>query len=98
MGLIAPKTEQFSIRWSVGSSSEIGAMPAEQNIVGPQVRQLRYQQDLTQAMLSARCEVLGWNLSRGTLSKIEARLRCVTDEELLILAKALNVPVQNLYP
>ena len=73
-------------------------MAKPQNIVGPQVRKLRYEQGSTQEMLAARCGVLGWDLSRGTLSKIEAQLRCVNDAELLILAKALNVPLLKLYP
>jgi transcriptional regulator with XRE-family HTH domain len=62
-----------------------------QNIVGPQIRKLRYQQELTQEMFAARCSLLGWDLSRGTLSKIKAQLRCVTDAELVILARALKV-------
>lgn len=69
-----------------------------QNIVGPQVRKLRYQQGMTQGMFAARCSVLGWDLSRGTLSKIEAQLRCVTDGELVILAKALKVEPTALLP
>lgn len=73
-------------------------MAKRQNIVGPQVRRLRYEQGLKQEDLAARCGVLGWDLSRGTLSKIEAQLRCVTDAELEILAKALRVEINNLYP
>ncbi|MBE0544127.1 MAG: helix-turn-helix transcriptional regulator [Verrucomicrobia bacterium] len=73
-------------------------MAKSQNIVGPQVRRLRYQQGLKQEDLAARCGVLGWDLSRGTLSKIEAQLRCVTDAELEILAKALRVEIIALYP
>jgi hypothetical protein len=42
--------------------------------------------------------VLGWDLSRGTLSKIDAQLRCVTDREVQLSAGALLVPVQKLYP
>jgi transcriptional regulator with XRE-family HTH domain len=68
------------------------------NIVGPQVRKHRYQQGLMQEDLAARCGVLGWDLSRGTLSKIEAQLRCVIDSELEILAKALRVEILDLYP
>jgi hypothetical protein len=37
---------------------------------------------MTQEMSAARCGVLGWDLSRATLSKIEAQLRCVTDREV----------------
>jgi transcriptional regulator with XRE-family HTH domain len=66
------------------------------NIVGPQVRKLRYQRGLTQELFAARCSVLGLELSRATLSKIEAQLRCVTDSELLILAKALRVEITAL--
>jgi len=69
-----------------------------QNIVGPQVRKLRYAQDMTQAVLAARCEVLGLEMSRATLSKIEAQLRCVTDSELRVLADALQVGLDELYP
>jgi transcriptional regulator with XRE-family HTH domain len=69
-----------------------------QNIVGPQVRKLRDQQGMTQESLAARCGVLGWDLSRGTLSKIEAQLRCVTDAEVRVLADALKVSLDDLYP
>jgi transcriptional regulator with XRE-family HTH domain len=73
-------------------------MAKPQNIVGPQIRKLRYQRELTQEMFAARCSLLGWDLSRATLSKIEAQLRCVTDAELVILAKALKVDVNLLLP
>lgn len=68
------------------------------NIVGPQVRKLRDQKGLTQEMFAARCTVLGLDLSRATLSKIEAQLRCVTDAELVVLAEALKVDVTTLLP
>jgi transcriptional regulator with XRE-family HTH domain len=73
-------------------------MTKPQNIVGPQIRKLRYQRELTQEMFAARCSILGWDLSRATLSKIEAQLRCVTDAELVVLAKALKVEVNALLP
>ena len=69
-----------------------------QNIVGPQIRKLRYQRDLTQEMFAARCSVRGLELSRATLSKVEAQLRCVTDQELAIFAEALGVDIKALYP
>ena len=69
-----------------------------QNIVGPQVRKLRDGQGLTQEMFAARCSVLGLELSRATLSKIEAQIRCVTDIELLYLAQALKVEIKALVP
>ena len=73
-------------------------MAKRQNIVGPQIRKLRYQRGLKQEDLAARCGVRGWDLSRATLSKIEAQLRCVIDSELEILAEALQVEIPSLYP
>ena len=68
------------------------------NIVGPTVRQIREQQQLTQDECAARCNLLGWSISRGTLAKIEARVRKVSDSEALLLAKALKVKVGDLFP
>lgn len=69
-----------------------------QNILGAQIRRIRSQQDLSQEMLAARCNVVGWDISRGTLAKIEAGIRCVTDLEAAVLALSLRVPLLALYP
>ena len=69
-----------------------------QNVVGAQVRRIRTEKEMTQEQLAARCGILGWDLSRGTLAKIEAQVRCVTDAELYAFAKALKCGVVDLYP
>ena len=69
-----------------------------QNIVGPVIRRIRYQREMTQAMMTARCSCAGWDVSENTIAKIEAQIRCVTDREIVLLARALRVPVQNLFP
>ena len=68
------------------------------NVVGPQVRKLRSAEGLTQEDFAARCGVAGWRLSRGTLAKIEAQVRCVSDAEAYMLAKALKRDIAELYP
>jgi transcriptional regulator with XRE-family HTH domain len=68
------------------------------NIVGPQIRKRRNQLGLTQEALAAQCQLHGLDISRGTLSQIEARLRCVTDDELLALARVLKVSTDSLFP
>ena len=45
----------------------------------------------TQDELAAGLQLLGWDLARGTLAKIEAGLRRVNDAELVLLAHALSV-------
>jgi transcriptional regulator with XRE-family HTH domain len=73
-------------------------MNRARNIVGPQIRQLREKQSLTQPMLVAKCNLLGWDISRETLAKIESQFRWVADAELVCLAKALKTHVETLLP
>lgn len=73
-------------------------MARPRNIVGPQIRALRDRSGLSQEALAAKCTVKGFDLTRSTLAKIEAQLRCVTDSELVSLAQALGVPLQALFP
>jgi transcriptional regulator with XRE-family HTH domain len=47
---------------------------------------------------SAEAGTARLDISRGSLSKIEARLRFVDDQDLMFVAKALKVPVQELAP
>lgn len=61
------------------------------NVVGVNIRQLRKQQKITQEQLSAKCNVIGLDISRGTLAKIEAGVRQVTDVEIVMIARALRV-------
>jgi len=68
------------------------------NIVGPQIRKRRDELGLTQEEFAAQCQLGGLDISRGTLSQIEAQLRCVTDDELLALARVLKVTTDNLFP
>lgn len=73
-------------------------MEQPRNIIGPQVRVLRYQAGLTQDQLAARCQRLGLDITRGTLAKIEAAVRSVTDDEIPFIARALSVRLEQLYP
>lgn len=68
------------------------------NVVGQNIRRLRREQKLTQEQLVAKCQIRGLNLSRGTLAKIEARLRFVKACELYVIAKAMKVPMEAFYP
>jgi transcriptional regulator with XRE-family HTH domain len=71
-------------------------MSHPRNLVGPVVRELREEQGLTQQMLVARLNLVGWDISRETLAKIESQFRWVADTELLLLAEALKVDAGQL--
>lgn len=49
-------------------------------------------------MLVAKCNLVGWDLSRETLAKIESQIRWVSDAELVCFAVVLNVEVTVLLP
>ena len=68
------------------------------NVVGSQIRKVRKKLGLTQEQLAARCQLEGLDISRSTLGQIEARLRYVSDEELIVLASLLGVTADQLYP
>jgi transcriptional regulator with XRE-family HTH domain len=65
------------------------------NIVGPKVRLARKlsHPPLTQGELAARLQVLDLRVDQSSVSKIEQGLRPVSDIEVLVLSKALKVPV-----
>ena len=68
------------------------------NLVGPKIRALRHKLSWTQEMLAnALCE-MGWNISRSTLAKIEARLVCVNDSDLLYFVSLFEVELLALFP
>lgn len=71
-------------------------MAEHQNIVGPVIRELRERKGLTQAQLVAKLNIIGWDLSRGTLAKIEAQVRCVADYEIPVLAVSIGVEPSEL--
>ena len=66
------------------------------NIVGPQVIRLRNKIGLSQAGLAAKCQRMGWDISRGIIAGIEGRVRCVTDREFVLLAHVFGVSLEEL--
>lgn len=68
------------------------------NIIGPQVRKIRSQSGLSQLELAARCQRMGWDLSRETLAKIELQTRWVADFEVIFLAYVLGASHLALLP
>jgi len=72
-------------------------MPAK-NVTGPLLRRLRSTAGISQDDLAARCQRLGWSIARDTITRIEGGNRLVSDYELLIFAKVLDLPVTCLLP
>jgi len=67
------------------------------NIIGENIKKIRQEKGWTQDQLTAKCNLVGFNISRGTLAKIESKVRRVIDSEVKLLAKALHVEIKILF-
>jgi transcriptional regulator with XRE-family HTH domain len=68
------------------------------NVSGRLVQKFRLERNLSQEAFAAACQRFGWDISRGTISKIEAGLRCVSDAEVVLLAHVLQRSPLDLLP
>jgi transcriptional regulator with XRE-family HTH domain len=68
------------------------------NVIGPQVRKLRYRHRWTQTKFATKLQHCGWTVSRATVAKIESRVRGVLDVQVLYLAEVLQVGIGELFP
>lgn len=66
-------------------------MKRPRNIVGPVVKELRVKSGLSQPQLAAKINLLGWDVSRDILARIECQTRWVADFEILTLATSLRI-------
>ncbi|MCW1924266.1 helix-turn-helix domain-containing protein [Luteolibacter arcticus] len=75
----------------------MGARPVR-NVAGPVIRSLRNELGWSQEQATARCNVVGFDISRASYAQIESQIRSVTDHELALLAKAFRVGPERLLP
>ena len=68
------------------------------NVVGPQIRRLRYSRGWSQSELAVKLQLAGWDISRSGVGKIESQLVWIGDYELVYLMKIFNVPLEELFP
>ncbi len=64
------------------------------NISGDRIHQARTAQRMSQADLAARMQVNGVVIEREAISKIETGDRFVTDYELMVFARVLQVSME----
>ncbi len=64
------------------------------NISGDRIHQARTAQRMSQADLAARMQVNGVVIEREAISKIETGSRFVTDYELMVFARVLQVSME----
>ncbi len=70
----------------------------KRNAVGAQIRKMRSAREMTQEQFVARCHLAGCGITRGTLAKVEAQIRGISDVELFVISKVLGVRIEELFP
>lgn len=66
------------------------------NISGPQIRAVREEIGLSQEQLAAKIQLNGLNITQKAISRMETGARVVADYELIYLAQALKITVDEL--
>lgn len=68
------------------------------NAIGGNLRRIRTAKKFSQERLAVACELLGYELPRGTIAKIESGIRAASDVETFVLANALKIEIAELFP
>lgn len=68
------------------------------NIVGPQIRRLRVNRNWSPAKLAVKLQMAGWDVSRGTVAKLEGGTHCVREYQMCFLMRVFAVQYRDLLP
>ena len=66
------------------------------NLCGSKVASLRIRMQISQRELADRLQIAGLDIDKNAVQRIEAGKRFVTDIELVVLSKVLNVSLDDL--
>ena len=67
------------------------------NMVGKRIEQLRKSQGIKQKDFIARIQIMECDMNPTSYSKLEGQLRSATDREIYVIAKILNVKMEELF-
>ena len=66
------------------------------NVCGKNIAQFRIKMDISQRELADKMQLVGIDIDKNAIQRIECGKRFVTDIELIYLAKVLHVDVNDL--
>lgn len=67
------------------------------NIIGKNVERLRKSNGFKQKDFISKLQVMGLDINPTSYSKLEGQIRLATDKVVYLIAKALNVPIEDLF-
>ena len=72
-------------------------MYGNKNLVGKTIEQLRKEKGIKQKDFIAQIQIMGCDINPTSYSKLEGQIRSATDRELYVIAKILDVPIEELF-
>lgn len=75
---------------------KIKAADGTNNLCGAKIAQIRKEQKLSQRKLATKMQLLGFDVDHYFIRRVENGERFVTDIDLVIFSRALNVPICDL--
>jgi len=75
---------------------KIKAADGTNNLTGRKIAQIRKSKKLSQRKLAAKMQLLGFDVDHYFIRRVENGERFVTDIDLVIFARALDVPITEL--
>ena len=67
------------------------------NLIGKNVERLRKARGIKQKDFIAQMQVMGCDINPTSYSKLEGQVRSATDKEIFVIAKILNVKMEDLF-
>ncbi len=67
------------------------------NLVGKNIERLRKEKGIKQKDFIAQIQVMGCDMNPTSYSKLEGQIRSATDKELYVIAKILDVAIEDLF-
>ena len=68
----------------------------DKNIVGKNIERIRKERGIKQKDFIAKMQIMGYDINPTSYSKLEGQLRSATDEEIFIIAKILEITLEEL--
>ncbi len=69
----------------------------DKNSVGKNIEQIRKSKGIKQKDFIAQIQLMGCDMNPTSYSKLEGQLRSATDKEIFVIAKILNVSMEELF-
>ena len=67
------------------------------NMIGRNIERLRKERGIKQKDFIARIQIMGCDMNPSSYSKLEGQIRSATDKEIYVIAKILNVKIEELF-